>query len=65
MKRFTILIVIVASFVSAKTTRVGADPPRLSFIPFKRIDADPDKKYELTESNGPWMVMARDRKSVV
>jgi hypothetical protein len=34
-----------------------AAPPWMSLIPFKRIDADPAKSYELTESNGPWTIM--------
>ncbi|MFM7073254.1 MAG: hypothetical protein ACKO38_15820 [Planctomycetota bacterium] len=35
-----------------------AAPPRLPFIPFKRIDVDPKKSYEITPENGPWMVFA-------
>ena len=35
-----------------------AAPPWATLIPFKRIDADPDKSYELGESQGPWMIMA-------
>src|SRR5688572_32389036 len=35
-----------------------AAPPWASMIPFKRVDADPDKSYELEESHGPWMILA-------
>ncbi len=36
----------------------SAAPPMLPFIPFKRVDVDPKKNYELTEQNGPWMIYA-------
>jgi hypothetical protein len=35
-----------------------AAPPWAALIPFRRIEADPKKTYELTESQGPWMIMA-------
>ena len=35
----------------------AAAPPWATLIPFKRIEADPRKSYELTESCGPWMIM--------
>ncbi|MEX2176611.1 MAG: hypothetical protein WD872_19755, partial [Pirellulaceae bacterium] len=35
----------------------SAAPPWATLIPFKRIEADPNKRYELSEANGPWMVM--------
>jgi len=34
-----------------------AAPPWATLVPFKRVEADPRKAYELTESNGPWLVM--------
>lgn len=52
---FTLLIGL-AVLVSAVTA--FAAPPRLPFIPFKRIDVDPKKSYEMTPENGPWMVFA-------
>lgn len=48
-----VLVAIVST-----TALVSAAPPKMSFIPFKRVDSDPRKKYELTEKNGPWMVYA-------
>jgi hypothetical protein len=27
-------------------------------IPFRRVDADPNKQYVLTEDHGPWMILA-------
>jgi len=37
---------------------VAAAPPWATLVPFKKIDADPKKSYELDESCGPWMIMA-------
>ena len=34
-----------------------AAPPWAKLIPYTKIEADPDKDYELTESQGPWMIM--------
>jgi hypothetical protein len=42
-----------------------AEKPKFSFIPFKsiespfkRVEADPKKNYQLTKDKGPWMIMA-------
>jgi hypothetical protein len=36
-----------------------AAPNLRSLVPFaKRVEADPEKSYQLTEEHGPWMVMA-------
>jgi hypothetical protein len=37
---------------------VGAAPPWATLVPFRKIDADPNKSYELEENHGPWMIMA-------
>src|SRR5688500_18703724 len=34
-----------------------AAPPWAKLIPYTKVDADPEKDYELTESYGPWMIM--------
>src|SRR5687767_6161857 len=34
-----------------------AEPPWAKLVPFKKIDADPSKTYELEEKHGPWMIM--------
>jgi hypothetical protein len=36
---------------------VVAAPPWATLVPFKKVEADPRKAYELTESNGPWTIM--------
>lgn len=38
--------------------RLPAESPWSKLLVFKRIEADPDKDYELTENEGPWMIMA-------
>jgi hypothetical protein len=35
-----------------------AAPPWATLVPFKKIEADPSKNYELDEKQGPWMIMA-------
>jgi hypothetical protein len=39
-------------------TSVGGAPPWATLVPFKKIEADPSKYYELEEKQGPWMIMA-------
>jgi hypothetical protein len=36
-----------------------AAPPWSTLLPFKRIEADPNKDYLLTQEHGPWLVMCR------
>jgi hypothetical protein len=35
-----------------------AAPPWATLVPFKKVDADPNKSYELEERHGPWMIIA-------
>jgi len=35
-----------------------AVPPWATLVPFKKVDADPKKNYDLEESSGPWMILA-------
>ena len=53
---------LTKSFVLVGLSLCGAsayaEPVWTSFIPFQRIDADPNKTYELTEDHGPWMILA-------
>jgi len=32
--------------------------PWEKLVPFKKIDADPNKSYAVTDANGPWMILA-------
>lgn len=53
---FLVLLVFPAVFAPAQ--RLAADPPWSKLNVFKRVEADPDKDYKLTENEGPWMIMA-------
>ncbi len=35
-----------------------AAPPWAKLIPFRKIEADPNKEYRLTDENGPWTIIA-------
>ena len=46
-------------FLDIRSARcTGGAPLGKRLIPFKRIDADPNKSYPLTAENGPWLIMA-------
>jgi len=50
------VVICIASSIFA-TSAVGA-PPWATLVPFKKIEADPSKYYELEDRQGPWMIMA-------
>jgi hypothetical protein len=55
--RFVGLLFACALSAMAATDSSAA-PPWRQLAVFKRIDADPDKRYPLTEDNGPWTIIA-------
>src|SRR6478752_9433268 len=55
-RSFTVSLVLLAA--STLASRATADPTWAKFVPFKKIDADPRKTYEIEENHGPWMIMA-------
>lgn len=44
--------------VSVGGSLAWAATPWKTLIPFKRVEADENARYEVTESSGPWMIMA-------
>jgi hypothetical protein len=56
----TVLIANVVSclLVGLLPTDALAAPPWATLVPFKKVEADPNKNYELDEKQGPWMIMA-------
>ncbi|HEY2413028.1 MAG TPA: hypothetical protein VGI40_12335 [Pirellulaceae bacterium] len=54
------LLAVCLTYVSVTLLagRASAEPAWTKLVPFKKIDADPNKSYELEEKNGPWMIMA-------
>jgi len=51
-------LVLATALVAAVSTTAWAAPPWANLIPFQRVEADAEKSYELTEDNGPWLIMA-------
>ncbi len=56
-RAFLVGLLAALSFLSHPSAVWAAKPWEL-LIPFKRVDADADKVYRLTEDQGPWMVLA-------
>ena len=52
-----VLVLVAFSFLSLQAASIAA-PPWSSLTPFKRIEADPNKSYTLTENQGPWVILA-------
>lgn len=55
-RSFTVCLTLLAA--TAFASRATADPTWAKLVPFKKIDADPSKTYEIEENHGPWMIMA-------
>lgn len=49
---------LVLLAVSAITSMTSAAPPWKKLVPFKSVEADPNKSYWLTEDQGPWLIFA-------
>jgi hypothetical protein len=48
----------VAAVALLATASAQAAPPWAKLLSLSRVEADPEKMYDLTEENGPWMIMA-------
>jgi hypothetical protein len=58
-KRRSFIAAMVPGLVLiALASPASADPPWAKLMPFKKVDADPSRNYELDEQHGPWMIMA-------
>ena len=50
---------MLALAVAAGASTIGvADSPWTKLMAPNRVEADPNRDYELKEGNGPWMIMA-------
>lgn len=56
--RWCCAMVVFAACWLVAAAALPAASPLAKMIPGKRIEADPNKDYLLTENNGPWMIMA-------
>jgi hypothetical protein len=50
-------LLMLGALLGAATT-AGAAPPWQRMVLFKKVEADPNKDYRLTEDNGPWLILA-------
>lgn len=55
-KRTRILLALIVGWTLCGS--LWAAPPWKPIISFKKVDADPDNAYPLSEQNGPWVIMA-------
>lgn len=56
---FCLLVLVAAALAAGPAPRAGgAEPFWRQVMPRKRVDADPQADYTLTEKNGPWLIMA-------
>jgi hypothetical protein len=55
------LAAVIAAIMSALMAagHACAAPNWSALVPFKKVDADPNKDYLLTEEHGPWLIMCR------
>ncbi len=57
-KRFCVAAVwLFVLVLLSPATAVGQSPWK-KLVPFKRVEADPQKSYAVTDTNGPWMIVA-------
>lgn len=54
--RFTYFAAIVGA--SVLVSGASAAPPWATLVPFRKVEADPNKTYEIDDKHGPWMIMA-------
>lgn len=48
----------LAVLISLSLSWPSAGKPPWQLIAFRRVEADPDKRYELREDSGPWLIFA-------
>ena len=58
MRRRTTLALLSLVVLVVIATSGVAKPPWMSLMPFKRVEAEPGKSYELQEQHGPWLILA-------
>lgn len=51
-------VAVVGFLVLAATGVTSATPPWKKLVPFRSVEADPNKAYWLSAEHGPWMIMA-------
>lgn len=57
-REFGISLAMVTGLLLTTSTLCAENPFDYLFFPFQKVDADPEKRYAVTQDQGPWMVMA-------
>jgi len=52
------VVLVAVGLALCAPAPVAAQGRIANFASFKRVEADPSKRYELTEADGPWLIMA-------
>ena len=58
MKRPCLLVLLLSVPGAWMPASLHAAKPWERLIPFKKVEADPDKAYRLTKDHGPWLILA-------
>jgi hypothetical protein len=58
IQRLSFAALVWSITLVAAPNMATADPPWAKLMPFKKVDADPSRNYELEEQHGPWMILA-------
>ena len=58
IQRLSFTVLVGSMTLVAAPKMATADPPWAKLVPFKKVDADPGRNYELEEQHGPWMILA-------
>lgn len=56
--KLAIVVLAAAAAQLAAAPFAAAAPPWATLVPFKKVEADPDKEYVLDERCGPWIINA-------
>jgi hypothetical protein len=58
LRTFALSGLLALSALAADGVVASAQAPWQKLNLFRKVEADPEKDYEVTEDNGPWMIMA-------
>jgi hypothetical protein len=58
LRRLALSGLLAMSALAANSVVASAQAPWQKLNMFRKVEADPEKDYEVSEDNGPWMIMA-------
>tara|TARA_Y100001934_G_scaffold61531_1_gene76264 strand:+ start:2573 stop:3682 length:1110 start_codon:yes stop_codon:yes gene_type:complete len=58
LRKIGLGIACLVCFASVEFQAMAENPFDYLFFPFERVEADPAKRYDVTDQQGPWMVLA-------